>query len=68
LATSTSGGLEIPTRRGKDKIDVERIVQLQGERLDRGYVWRWLVDAVGEDDERVQVWDRYCAELTGRPR
>jgi hypothetical protein len=54
--------------RSKDKLDVERMLQLQGEHLDRGYVRRWLVEAVGEDDERVAVWDRYCRELPGVPR
>lgn len=51
--------------RAKDKLDVERLIQLQGSRLDRDYVRGWLVEAVGEDDERVAVWDRYCRELPG---
>jgi predicted nucleotidyltransferase len=51
--------------RGKDKTDIERMVQLEGPRLDRDYVRRWLVEMMGEDDERVRVWDRCCKELPG---
>ncbi len=53
--------------RGKDKLDIERLVQLRGEKLDREYVRDQLVDMMGEDDERVRVWDRYCRELPGTP-
>lgn len=51
--------------RGKDVVDIERIVAIQGGRLDRGYVRRWLVDCVGEDAERVRKWDEICAALPG---
>lgn len=46
--------------RGKDIVDIERLLVLQGERLDRTYVRRWLVDSVGEEDERVEKWDQLC--------
>lgn len=51
--------------RGKDVVDVERMVALQGARLDRDYVRRWLIDCVGEQDGRVQRWDEICAALRG---
>jgi len=51
--------------RGKDVVDVERLVDAQGTRLDRAYVRQWLVDCVGLDDERVATWDRICRELPG---
>ncbi len=44
--------------RGKDILDVERVVATTGDALDRRYVRRWLVDCMGEDDERVEEWDR----------
>ncbi|MDY0002950.1 MAG: hypothetical protein RBU30_16745 [Polyangia bacterium] len=43
--------------RGKDLLDVERLVAFQGPALDTGYIRRWLVDLVGEADERVAWWD-----------
>ena len=48
--------------RAKDVADVERLARFQGERLDRAYVRRWLVEMVGEDDDRVQTWDRVTRE------
>jgi hypothetical protein len=42
--------------RGKDVVDLERLVAVRDE-LDRAYVRRWIVDMMGEDDERVQRWD-----------
>jgi hypothetical protein len=44
--------------RPKDLVDLERLVAVQGPRLDRGYVRRWMVEMMGEDDERVRAWDR----------
>jgi hypothetical protein len=49
--------LKLLFNRPKDHLDVERLVALQGPRLDRAYVRRWLVDCVGEDDLRVKRWD-----------
>jgi hypothetical protein len=49
--------------RGKDVVDVERLVATQGDRLDRTYVRTWLVACVGEDDERVRRWDAIAAAV-----
>lgn len=51
--------------RPKDLLDVERLAALQGDALDCGYVRRWLVDCVGDDDRRVSWWDRLVGSLTG---
>jgi hypothetical protein len=42
--------------RGKDLVDLERLVAVRSE-LDHAYVRRWIVDMMGEDDERVRRWD-----------
>jgi hypothetical protein len=42
--------------RGKDVVDLERLVAVRPE-LDRAYVRRWIVDMMGEDDERTRKWD-----------
>jgi hypothetical protein len=49
--------------RGKDVVDVERLVATQGDHLDRHYVRTWLVACVGEDDERVHRWDVISAAI-----
>jgi hypothetical protein len=46
-----------------DIVDIERLLQLQGPRLDRAYVRRWLVDSVGEGDVRVLKWDEICTAI-----
>jgi hypothetical protein len=43
--------------RPKDLADLERLVAVQGPALDRSYVRRWIVDMMGEGDERVRAWD-----------
>lgn len=47
--------------RGKDLVDLERLISSMGPRLDAAYVRRWLVETMGEDDERVRKWDELCA-------
>jgi hypothetical protein len=42
--------------RGKDLVDLERLVAVRSE-LDAAYVRRWIVDMMGEDDDRVRRWD-----------
>jgi hypothetical protein len=54
--------------RGKDIVDLERLVAVQGTRLDHGYVRRWMVDMVGEDDERVSKWDELVRTFGGSTR
>ena len=49
--------------RGKDLVDVKRLIAVQASKLDRAYVRSWLVDCVGEDSERVRRWDALCAAL-----
>lgn len=44
--------------RGKDRVDLERFVAVRAEKLDHAYVRRWIADMMGEDDERVQLWDQ----------
>ncbi len=43
--------------RGKDIVDLEKLIAVQGKALDAPYVRRWIVDMMGEDDQRVAVWD-----------
>lgn len=45
--------------RGKDVVDLERLVAVRPE-LDMAYVRRWIVDMMGEDDERTRRWDSIC--------
>jgi hypothetical protein len=49
--------------RGKDLVDVEQLVSMQGAALDRAYVRRWLVESVGEADHRIAWWDRLLEQL-----
>ncbi|MBI2895727.1 MAG: hypothetical protein HYY06_19375 [Deltaproteobacteria bacterium] len=43
--------------RGKDVVDLERLVAVRGAELDHSYVRRWIVEMMGDDDERVRRWD-----------
>jgi hypothetical protein len=48
----------------KDRSDLERLVAVRGDKLDHAYVRRWIVDMMGEDDERVAAWDDVVARLS----
>lgn len=48
--------------RGKDTVDLERLVAVRPE-LDRTYVRRWIVEMMGEDDERTRRWDEIVARF-----
>lgn len=50
----------------KDRSDLERLVAVRGARLDHAYVRRWIVEMMGEDDERVRAWDDIVARLGPR--
>lgn len=43
--------------RGKDLVDLELLVAVQGPALDHAWIRRWMVDMFGEADERVLKWD-----------
>jgi hypothetical protein len=49
--------------RGKDVVDLERLIAVRPE-LDRGYVRRWIVEMMGEDDERTRTWDQLVARFS----
>jgi hypothetical protein len=53
--------------RGKDLVDLERLLGSMGRRLDAPYVRRWLVETMGDDDERVRKWDELCAAFWRDP-
>lgn len=44
--------------RGKDVVDLERLVAVQGAAVDAAYVRRHIADMLGEDDPRMATWDR----------
>ena len=48
--------------RPKDLVDLARLVVVQGEALDRGYIRRWMVEMMGDDDERIEAWDAILAK------
>ncbi len=49
--------------RGKDLVDVERLLSLMGPALDRASVRASLVEVVGSDDHRVRKWDELVGAL-----
>ena len=51
--------------RSKDIADLERLVAVA--EVDSGYVRRWIVDMMGEDDPRAHKWDEIVAAF-GRGR
>jgi hypothetical protein len=49
--------------RPKDLVDVRYLLAARGAALDRAYVRRWLVEMVGEADERIVRWDALSSEV-----
>ena len=47
----------------KDRGDLERLVAVRGADLDHAYVRRWIVEMMGEDDERTRAWDDIVARF-----
>jgi hypothetical protein len=48
--------------RGKDVVDLERLIAVQGSAVDSAYVRARIAEMVGEQDPRVETWDRLLAE------
>lgn len=40
--------------RPKDLVDVQRLLEIQGDGLDRRFVRQSLVEMLGEEDERIR--------------
>lgn len=51
--------------RPKDRVDLEKLIRVQGPDLDAAYVRRWVADMMGEDDERVVAWDEMVIAQRG---
>ena len=49
--------------RRKDLADVEQIIRIQAERLDRGWVRAQIEEMYGKWDPRVSTWDELVAEV-----
>ncbi len=49
--------------RGKDLVDVERLLALSGATLDLGYVRAALVETVGDGDYRTKKWDELVRQF-----
>ena len=47
----------------KDRADLERLVAVRGADLDHAYVRCWIVEMMGEDDERARAWDDIVARF-----
>jgi hypothetical protein len=48
--------------RGKDVVDLERLIAVQGAAVDAPYVRARIVEMLGDDDPRVATWDRLWRE------
>jgi hypothetical protein len=48
--------------RGKDLVDLERLVTVMGSALDTAYVRRHIVEMMGEEDPRTSAWDKLVRE------
>lgn len=49
----------------KDLADTEEVLRVQGDRLDRDWIRRQIVDIYGERDPRVARWDELSGETGG---
>jgi hypothetical protein len=49
--------------RAKDIDDLAQLVAVRREALDHAYIRRWLVEMMGEDDERTRRWDDIVARF-----
>ncbi len=48
--------------RGKDVVDLERLIAVQGSAIDANYIRTRIIDMLGHDDPRVETWDRLWRE------
>lgn len=60
---SRTSVFKLPFFRPKDLLDVEKVVAVQGGALDRTYVRSWMVEMVGEGDDRVATLEAIVASF-----
>ncbi len=48
--------------RGKDVVDLERLIAVQASAVDAAYVRARIAEMLGDDDPRVATWDRLWSE------
>ena len=63
LAPEAIAVLEQLFFRIEDRGDLERLVAVRGRVFDHEYVRRWIVEMMGDDDERVRAWDDIVARF-----
>lgn len=61
LSPEASAVFKLLFFRAKDLVDVEKLLVVQGDAIDRAYIRRWLVEMMGDDDDRITAWDAMCA-------
>lgn len=65
LSAETIAVFKLLFFRRKDIVDLERLVAFRGEELDHRWVRRQVAEMLGDDDERIQEWDRITREYRG---
>lgn len=69
LSADTIAVFKMLFYRPKDLADIGRLLQIQQGRIDIAFVRRSLVDMLGEQDERIDTWDRLVeANISPRRR
>ena len=58
----SSRGVQAAVLPPKDIVDLERLLEVQGDALDSAYVRRELAAMMGDNDERVLRWDALVAD------
>lgn len=67
LSPETLAVFKLHFFRRKDLVDVRRLLEIQGDRMDRDLVRQSLAEMLGEGDERVRSWDDLAIEAAPNP-
>jgi len=65
LSAETLAVFKLLYFRAKDIVDLQRMIAVQGKRLDVNYVRKKIVEMMGADDERVIRWDELVRDFGG---
>jgi len=64
LSADTLAVFKMLFYRPKDLVDIQRLLEVQGQRMDRAFIRQALVDMLGPDDDRLQTWDDLVRRTT----